>query len=53
MGRPTSCSTCWRAPVRRVGALDTHVAYAPTLEDVILPQVADVAAAAAELLAFA
>ena len=37
------------APVRRVCALDTFVAYAPKLEDVILPQVADVAKAIAEL----
>jgi len=37
------------APVRRVCALDTFVAYAPQLEDVILPQVADVAKAIAEL----
>jgi len=37
------------APVRRVAAMDTFVAYAPQLEDVILPQVADVAKAIAEL----
>ena len=37
------------APVRRVCALDTFVAYAPQLEDVILPQVADVAKAIAEI----
>ena len=30
------------APVRRVAALDTFVAYHPTLEDVFLPQIADV-----------
>jgi 2-oxoisovalerate dehydrogenase E1 component len=30
------------APVRRVAALDVFVAYAPQLEDVILPQVSDV-----------
>ena len=37
------------APVRRVAALDTFVAYAPQLEDAILPQVADVFAAITEL----
>ena len=37
------------APVRRVCALDTFVAYAPQLEDEILPQVADVAKAIGEL----
>ena len=37
------------APVRRVAALDTFVAYAPALEDAILPQVADVLAAITSL----
>lgn len=37
------------APVRRVAALDCFVAYAPQLEDAILPQVADVLKAIAEL----
>jgi 2-oxoisovalerate dehydrogenase E1 component len=37
------------APVRRLAALDTFVAYNPALEDAILPQVADVAAALREL----
>jgi 2-oxoisovalerate dehydrogenase E1 component len=37
------------APVRRVAALDTFVAYAPQLEDVILPQATDVAKAIQEL----
>ncbi len=33
------------APVRRVASLDTFVAYAPELEDEILPQVDDIASA--------
>jgi len=36
------------APVRRVGALDTFVGYNPALEDAILPQVSDIAAALRE-----
>jgi 2-oxoisovalerate dehydrogenase E1 component len=40
------------APVRRVAATDTFVAYAPQLEDIILPQVADVAKAIAELQSY-
>ena len=40
------------APVRRVAATDTFVAYAPQLEDAILPQVADVARSIAELHAY-
>ena len=40
------------APVRRVAALDTFVAYAPQLEDAILPQADDVARAITELYSY-
>jgi 2-oxoisovalerate dehydrogenase E1 component len=40
------------APVRRVAALDTFVAYAPQLEDAILPQPDDVLRAITELNAY-
>jgi 2-oxoisovalerate dehydrogenase E1 component len=33
------------APVRRIGSLDTFVAYAPQLEDYILPQIPDLVGA--------
>jgi len=40
------------APVRRVAALDTFVAYAPQVEDAILPQSEDVYRAITELYAY-
>lgn len=40
------------APVRRVAALDTPVGYAPSLEDAILPQQADLEVALRALLAY-
>jgi 2-oxoisovalerate dehydrogenase E1 component len=40
------------APVRRVGALDTPVAYYPDLEEVILPQSADVLKAIKDLAVY-
>jgi 2-oxoisovalerate dehydrogenase E1 component len=40
------------APVRRVAALDTFVAYAPQLEDAILPQPDDVGRAITELYSY-
>ena len=40
------------APVVRVASADTFVAYAPELEDVILPQVADLRRAMEEVAAF-
>ncbi|MGE0883890.1 MAG: thiamine pyrophosphate-dependent enzyme [Blastocatellales bacterium] len=40
------------APVKRVGALDCFVAYAPQVEDAILPQVDDVLNAINEIAAY-
>ncbi|MEK7723895.1 MAG: dehydrogenase E1 component subunit alpha/beta [Acidobacteriota bacterium] len=40
------------APVRRVGATDTFVAYAPQVEDFILPQTEDVEKAVQELMKY-
>ncbi len=40
------------APVRRVAAMDTFVAYQPLLEDAILPQPEDLMRAMAELAAY-
>ena len=40
------------APVRRLASLDTPVAYAPNLEDEILPQTEDIFAAIRELAAY-
>ncbi len=40
------------APVRRVGATDTFVGYAPQLEDFILPQSEDVESAVQELMKY-
>jgi 2-oxoisovalerate dehydrogenase E1 component len=40
------------APVKRVAATDTFVAYAPELEDVILPQVESIRRAMEEIVAF-
>ncbi|HEV7646466.1 MAG TPA: dehydrogenase E1 component subunit alpha/beta [Pyrinomonadaceae bacterium] len=40
------------APVRRVGATDTFVAYAPQMEDFILPQSEDVEKAVQELMKY-
>jgi 2-oxoisovalerate dehydrogenase E1 component len=46
------CFSDLDAPVRRLGAADTHVAYEPGLARAILPQVSDITEAARELLAF-
>jgi 2-oxoisovalerate dehydrogenase E1 component len=46
------CFAWLDAPVRRVASTDTFVAYAPQVEDFILPQVEDLAKAMRELHAF-
>jgi 2-oxoisovalerate dehydrogenase E1 component len=40
------------APVRRVGAMDTFVAYQPLLEEAILPQPESILKAIVELKAY-
>ncbi|MEY4167800.1 MAG: alpha-ketoacid dehydrogenase subunit alpha/beta [Blastocatellia bacterium] len=45
----TELFECLDAPVRRVAALDTFVAYAPDVEDAILPQTEDLVRAIREL----
>ena len=46
------CFTDLDAPVRRVAALDCMVAYAPTLEDHILPQKNDLLKAIVEIAGY-
>ena len=40
------------APVTRIGAIDTPVAYAPELEEVILPQTDDIVKAIKKVAAY-
>jgi len=47
-----ACFPWLDAPVKRVASTDTFVAYAPDLEDFILPQVEDLVKAMRELHAF-
>jgi 2-oxoisovalerate dehydrogenase E1 component len=46
------CFSALDAPVARVGALDCHVPYEPTLEDAVLPQPDGIAAQARAVLAY-
>jgi 2-oxoisovalerate dehydrogenase E1 component len=46
------CFAWLDAPVKRVASMDTWVGYAPSLEDEILPQIADFTKAYEEIAAF-
>ena len=46
------CFSDLDAPIGRLGALDSHVGYEPTLEHAILPQVDDILLAAQDVLAY-
>jgi 2-oxoisovalerate dehydrogenase E1 component len=46
------CFDSLDAPVARIGAQDCHVAYEPSLEDAILPQVSDIATRLESLLRY-
>ena len=47
-----NCFDLLDAPVGRVGALDCHVPYEPTLETAVLPQVDDIVGAAVRVLGY-
>jgi len=47
-----ACFAHLDAPISRVGATDTFVAYEPTLEQAILPQTEGIVAAARTVLAY-